>query len=53
MRHWVLPLTALQDVEFDAKAMEQEVAIMKKVDHPNCIKLHEVIRFDLSAILSA
>jgi hypothetical protein len=25
--------------------MEQEVAIMKKVDHPNCIKLHEVIHF--------
>jgi hypothetical protein len=38
----VLSLLSCQDVEFDAKAMEQEVAIMKKVDHPNCIKLHEV-----------
>jgi serine/threonine protein kinase len=31
-----------KDAEFDADSLEQEIAIMKKVDHPNCIKLHEV-----------
>jgi calcium/calmodulin-dependent protein kinase I len=40
--HVAIKIVDKKDVEFDAKAMEQEVAIMKKVDHPNCIKLHEV-----------
>ena len=32
----------LQDAQFEAESLEQEIAIMKKVKHPNCIKLHEV-----------
>jgi serine/threonine protein kinase len=31
-----------KDAQFDKESLEQEIAIMKKVDHPNCIKLHEV-----------
>mmetsp|Transcript_22679 Transcript_22679/g.45833 ORF Transcript_22679/g.45833 Transcript_22679/m.45833 type:complete len:335 (-) Transcript_22679:39-1043(-) len=31
-----------KDAQFDKEALETEIAIMKKVDHPNCIKLHEV-----------
>jgi serine/threonine protein kinase len=31
-----------KDAQFDKDSLEQEIAIMKKVDHPNCIKLHEV-----------
>ena len=31
----------LQDAQFEAESLEQEIAIMKKVNHPNCIKLHE------------
>ena len=32
-----------QDKEYDANALQQEIAIMKKVNHPNCIKLIEVL----------
>lgn len=31
-----------KDAQFDKESLEQEIAIMKKVEHPNCIKLHEV-----------
>ncbi len=31
-----------RDADFDKASLQQEIAIMKKVDHPNCIKLHEV-----------
>jgi len=31
-----------KDAQFDADSLQQEIAIMKKVNHPNCIKLHEV-----------
>lgn len=31
-----------QDAQFDKESLEMEIQIMKKVDHPNCIKLHEV-----------
>jgi calcium/calmodulin-dependent protein kinase I len=39
---WLMISIVNQDAQFDAASMEQEVAIMKKVNHPNCIKLHEV-----------
>ncbi len=31
-----------KDQQYDKESLEQEIAIMKKVNHPNCIKLHEV-----------
>ncbi len=31
-----------KDAQFDKDSLEQEIAIMKRVNHPNCIKLHEV-----------
>mmetsp|Transcript_16625 Transcript_16625/g.39793 ORF Transcript_16625/g.39793 Transcript_16625/m.39793 type:complete len:503 (+) Transcript_16625:179-1687(+) len=31
-----------KDAQFDKESLEMEIQIMKKVDHPNCIKLHEV-----------
>eukprot|EP00960_Hanusia_phi_P066106 766311-Hanusia_phi.AAC.1 len=34
-----------KDKEYDANALQQEIAIMKKVNHPNCIKLIEVKLF--------
>ncbi len=37
----VLRSYTLQDAQFDAESLEQEIAVMKKVNHPNCIKLHE------------
>mmetsp|Transcript_3807 Transcript_3807/g.9108 ORF Transcript_3807/g.9108 Transcript_3807/m.9108 type:complete len:522 (+) Transcript_3807:78-1643(+) len=31
-----------KDAVFDAESLEQEIATMKKVSHPNCVLLHEV-----------
>ncbi len=31
-----------RDANFDKASLEQEIAVMKKVDHPHCIRLHEV-----------
>eukprot|EP00285_Hemiselmis_virescens_P000685 CAMPEP_0173414886 /NCGR_PEP_ID=MMETSP1356-20130122/84563_1 /TAXON_ID=77927 ORGANISM="Hemiselmis virescens, Strain PCC157" /NCGR_SAMPLE_ID=MMETSP1356 /ASSEMBLY_ACC=CAM_ASM_000847 /LENGTH=478 /DNA_ID=CAMNT_0014377093 /DNA_START=39 /DNA_END=1472 /DNA_ORIENTATION=+ len=31
-----------KDAVFDAESLEQEIATMKKVNHPNCVQLHEV-----------
>jgi len=31
-----------KDAVFDAESLEQEIATMKKVNHPNCVSLHEV-----------
>jgi serine/threonine protein kinase len=41
------PKVAIKIVEktstrFDAYRLEQEIEIMKRVNHPNCIKLHDV-----------
>ena len=32
--------------EFDYKTLMTEIAIMKRVDHPHCIKLHDVFEDD-------
>jgi len=31
-----------KDAQFDEASLQQEIMIMKKVSHPNCIKMHEV-----------
>jgi len=31
-----------KDAQFDEASLEQEIMIMKKVSHPNCIKMYEV-----------
>mmetsp|Transcript_39548 Transcript_39548/g.61682 ORF Transcript_39548/g.61682 Transcript_39548/m.61682 type:complete len:520 (+) Transcript_39548:31-1590(+) len=31
-----------KDAVFDAESLEQEIATMKRVSHPNCVLLHEV-----------
>jgi len=36
-----------KDAVFDAESLEQEIATMKKVNHPNCVALHGV--FDESS----
>uniref|UniRef100_A0A7S0NBY6 Protein kinase domain-containing protein n=1 Tax=Cryptomonas curvata TaxID=233186 RepID=A0A7S0NBY6_9CRYP len=40
--HVAIKIIDKKDAQFEAESLEQEIAIMKKVNHPNCIKLHEV-----------
>mmetsp|Transcript_65940 Transcript_65940/g.162287 ORF Transcript_65940/g.162287 Transcript_65940/m.162287 type:complete len:475 (+) Transcript_65940:104-1528(+) len=40
--HVAIKIIDKKDAQFDKESLEQEIAIMKKVNHPNCIKLHEV-----------
>eukprot|EP00281_Chroomonas_sp_CCMP1168_P026737 CAMPEP_0206254450 /NCGR_PEP_ID=MMETSP0047_2-20121206/23697_1 /ASSEMBLY_ACC=CAM_ASM_000192 /TAXON_ID=195065 /ORGANISM="Chroomonas mesostigmatica_cf, Strain CCMP1168" /LENGTH=490 /DNA_ID=CAMNT_0053680737 /DNA_START=107 /DNA_END=1576 /DNA_ORIENTATION=- len=41
-RHVAIKIVDKKDAVFDAESLEQEIATMKKVSHPNCVQLHEV-----------